>query len=107
MESFKITQNDTSPPIRGDCLSGTGQPVDVTGATVKFYMRELESDVLTVDGSGSVVDGQAGTIGYAWAPGDTSSPGVYLAEFEVTYPGGDVETFPSQQIPVRIRSELG
>ncbi|ELY49882.1 hypothetical protein [Natronorubrum bangense] len=38
---------------------------------------------------------ETGVVVYEWRPQDTASPGVYRAEWRVTYDDGAVETFPN------------
>jgi len=37
-------------------------------------------------------DAVSGQVLYAWGANDLSQPGEYQAQFEVTYPGGKVQT---------------
>lgn len=105
---FYIKQNDTSPAIQKICLDSTDTPVNVTGASVRFLMRQKGFDTVKVSGIGSVVDGAAGIIKYQWSAGDTDTAGVFEAEFEVTYADSTVETFPnSTYIDVKIIEEIG
>ena len=40
--SIKIVQNDTLPPLEFN-LTQDGSPVNLTGCTVKFYMKDATS----------------------------------------------------------------
>ncbi len=93
--SFKIKENDTTPSLRASLLNGSGDPVDLLGATVRFYMRLMGSNSTTIDASASVVSEANGIVQYDWIAGDTADVGSYQAEFEVTYSDGNIETFPN------------
>jgi hypothetical protein len=90
---FKIKRNDTSPSflLELDLPSGT----DLTGATVRFHMAQADGTVI-VDAAGSVESVSDQTIRYDWIAADTATSGMYNAEFEVTFSGGAVETFPNE-----------
>lgn len=101
MERFTIKRGDTSPSIVFDLISD-GAAVDLTNAAVKFIMAGKVSAVAAIE------DPVAGTVRYDWQAADTAVPGVFNAEFEVTYPGGKVETFPNAEyIQVEILADLG
>ena len=91
---FNIKQNDTSPAIQITCLDSDSTAIDVTGASVRFLMRDKDGTV-KVTGVGEVVTPTAGVIKYDWAAADTDTSGGYEAEFEVTYADGTIETFPN------------
>lgn len=93
--SFQIKENDTTPSLRAALLNGSGDAVDLIGATVRFHMRPLGSSGVTIDRSASVVSQAEGIVQYNWVSGDTANVGFYQAEFEVTYPDANVETFPN------------
>lgn len=93
--AFYIKQNDTSPYLLATLKDGNGNLIDLTAATVNFHMRATGSSTATVDASAIVVDEDAGTVKYEWVTGDTATSGIYEAEFEVTYSGGVIETFPN------------
>lgn len=93
-ETFYIKRDDTSPLFRAILKDGDGVVVDVTGATVRFHMKD-QSGAIKVDAAAVVNDGPTGDVQYAWAVGDTDTAGFYDSEFEVTYSGGRVETFPN------------
>jgi len=93
--SFKIKENDTTPSLRASLLNGSGDPVDLIGTTVRFYMRLMGSNSTTIDASASVISEANGIVQYDWVAGDTADVGSYQAEFEVTYSDGNIETFPN------------
>lgn len=104
---FYIKQNDTSPALRAVLKDADGVPVNVTGASVLFYMRTAGATETIVEGTAEVVDGTTGVVQYNWATGDTATAGNCEAEFEVTYATGKIETFPnSKYIKVKITPEL-
>lgn len=106
MVDFQITQNDTYSALRGRCVDENGAIVDLTGATARFHMKKPGSDTPTIDAVAFIENEPNGVIVYAWEDGDTADSGMYMAEFEVTYSDGGVETFPTKPLVVYIREEL-
>lgn len=95
MSTFYMKQNDTSPSIKIECADGDDAIIPVTGASVNFFMRDANGTV-KVNGAGDVVDGPNGIIKYDWVLTDTNTVGVFNAEFQVTFAGGEIETFPNK-----------
>ncbi len=94
MDTFYIKRNDTSPIFRGILKDGDDNVVDVTGAAIRFHMFD-QAGVSKVDAAAVINSGTAGDVQYEWSVGDTDTAGFYDAEFEVTYSGGRIETFPN------------
>ena len=90
----KLKRHDTSP-FRATLKDGAYAAVNLTGATVRFHLRSVDDDVLVVEADAVVVSGAAGTVRYDWTAADVDRVGDHLAEFQVTYSDGAVETFPS------------
>lgn len=91
---FYIKQNDRRPNLQATLKDGDGDVVSLTGATVVFSMAA--AGVVKVDNAAATLsDASGGVVYYAWAAGDTDTPGVYDGEFEVTFSDGTVETFPN------------
>lgn len=89
-----LKRGDTSPSILYALLPAT---VDLTGATVRFNMRNKDTGAIKVNRAAAVVVTATGTptVRYDWQAADTDIAAYYSAEFEVTYAGGSVETFPN------------
>lgn len=105
---WSTKRGDTAPPIRAQILSPAGAPVDLTGASVRFLLAAQAGGTPLVDGTATIVDAAQGIVEYAWAPGDLQAAGQYLAEFEVTWPDGRVQTYPGDgYITVAVVADLG
>ena len=104
--TFKIKRNDTSPAISQQLLDSDGNAVDITGATIKFLMARRGP--LKVNGTATIVTAATGMVKYQWVAADTDTVGLYQIEWEVTYSGGGVETFPNEGYNyVHVETDLG
>jgi hypothetical protein len=107
--SFNIKQHDRSPDYTSALEAPAGSPVDLTGCTVKLLMTLDGATSATVNASATVDSpSTAGLVRYSWGPTDTSTAGLYRAEFEVTFAGGIKRTFPENDyLYVNILPDLG
>lgn len=92
--AFSIKQNDTSPSLQATLKDAALNPIDLTGATVRFHMKSVDG-TLKVDEVMTIVTAASGIVQYDWVSGDTDTVGTYYVEFEVTYADASVETFPN------------
>lgn len=103
--SVKIVQDDTRPPLEFN-LTQDGSPVDLTGCTVKFYMKDATSGSVKISGSTCVItDATKGKCRYNWIASDTNTVGTYLGEVEVTFPDGKIQT-GYKQMSIIIRDDI-
>ena len=103
MADFTIKKGATAPAIQARLKAKDGTTVTLTGATVKFSMRDKITQVVKVNKAAATIvsatppaDPDDPNVEYSWASGDTDTKGNYEAEWEVTYSGGAVEIFPDQ-----------
>ena len=92
--AFYIKQNDTSPNLRAILKDGDEVAINLTDATINFHMRTVGGETAVVDAAASIVSAENGILQYLWDAADTATVGSYQAEFEVTFAGGKIETFP-------------
>lgn len=106
--NFYIKKGDTSPAIEATLRDGGGAPANIAGAIVVFSMKNERTGALKVNRqAASIVSAPGGVVRYEWAEGDTDTSGRYLGEFEVTYDGGSIETFPNRgYLHVRVFDEV-
>lgn len=105
MATIKIVQNDTRPPLEFE-IAQEGAPVDLTGATVKFYMKDATTGSVKINGAAcAITDATKGKCRYAWLAVDTNTVGAYLGEVEVTFPDGKIQT-GYKQITIVIRDDI-
>lgn len=82
------------PPVYGTILAD-GAPVNLTGATVTFYMRPVGSATPKVTAGAAVVDNATtGDVHYSWAAADVDTPGAFVGWWRVTQAGGQYEETP-------------
>ena len=105
--SFQIKTGDTSPAIEYYLQDGDGNNEDISGASVRFLMREISSEAILVNEPAIIVEANEGHVKYEWIHEDTDDAGTYEAEWEVTRPDGTVETFPNEDfIEIKIYSDI-
>jgi len=91
-----IKQNDTSPALTGQLFNPDGSNPDLDGATVKFIMRSTAGGAAKVDSSATIITASTGNVKYVWSAANTDTVGSYEGEFEVTFSGGAVQTYPNK-----------
>ena len=94
---FYIKQNDTRPAIAANLTDANAAAVNLTGATVRFSMRVEPAGTVKVSAAAATIDdAEAGQVSYNWTASDTNTADDYEAEFQVTFVGGAVQTFPGR-----------
>jgi hypothetical protein len=87
-DRITLTAGDTATPIRARAFTPDGY-VDLTVfASVAFRM------VGPVTITGAATGDALGNLSYAWAAGDTATPGEYAAVWRCTDSSGKTQTFP-------------
>lgn len=109
MTDFTIKQNDTSPSISAILKGADREVIDLSGATVRFNMKNRRTGELIVDGREcTVIDATAGQVRHDWQAGDTATSGLFNAEFEITFSSGKIESVPNgSHIQIKITAEIG
>lgn len=104
---FIVRVGDTDSDIRSTLRDVTGAIVNLTGATVRFRMRPAGGPAapLKVDQPAIIDSAVGGQVRYAWTGTDTNTPGLYLAEWRVTFGDGTIESFPNDAVLYLLVSE--
>ena len=94
---FYIKEDDTRPAITAILTDANDAAVNLTGASVAFSMRVEPAGTVKLSAVlANVTNAEAGQVSYNWATGDTDTPADYEAEFQVTFAGGAIQTFPGR-----------
>jgi len=103
MSDQTFTQGDTAPPIRGTLYNIDGTVCDLSAAdSVQFQMRKPDDKRHTVDAECDIVDAMAGTVSYDWGANDLSVEGEYVAQWEIHWNDGKIQTtYPRNTITVQ------
>ena len=104
--SLTFVQGDTAPDITA-IIHEEDDPtsvIDLTDCAVKFQMRQSDDKRYTVNASATVTDAPAGAVSYSWGANDLAVPGTYVVQWEVTYPGGRIQT-TSPEVTITVRRQ--
>lgn len=99
MADWSTKTGDTSGYFAGTCTLPSGSAQDITGATLKFVIRSLDTPEATgSEYTASIVSGTAGTWRIARSlltALDTA--GMYQSELQVTFSDATIMTFPNDE----------
>ncbi len=95
--AFYIKQNDTSPALQATLKDSNDAAIDLSNAVVKFHMRKVGAITPKIDHTATISDADNGVVYYQWRNTDTDTIGSFEAEFEVTFVGGEIESFPNNR----------
>jgi hypothetical protein len=90
-----IRTTDTAPVAAFTLEDGDGNAVDLSGASVSFVLVNYATGAQVINATATIANATKGQVSYAWASGDTMTPGRYIAYWVVTFSGGAQESFPS------------
>ncbi len=110
MADYTIKQNDTEKKLEATLRDAADVAVDLTGATIVFSMRRLDDRTVVISKQTVTITNPPGTDGkveYPWKLSETATLGEYEGEFQVTFSGGGVQTFPNDRhIRIRIVDDI-
>jgi hypothetical protein len=91
--TIQLKRNDTKYNILYTLQHPTKDPVDLTGASVRFVMGK--GNKLITNAPADILNASTGEVVYEVTEQDTLLPGAWQAEFEVTFADGKVKTYPN------------
>ncbi len=104
MADLTLKANDTRPLVEAqlghvsvEANAALATALAQPGVAVSFVMR-LQSQVSgapQINKPAQVYDAAERIVRYLWGVADTAKPGVYLAEWEVVFADGSIQTFPT------------
>lgn len=90
-DDIVIFTGNTGQPITDQILIN-GRPLDLTGASVEFKMRELDTDTLVLTEAATIENAEAGRVSYSWQTADVATSGNFSAWWAITLTGGAFDT---------------
>lgn len=96
---YEIKAGDHGFAISTTLSDGGGPLQNLDGATILFKMKpapESDSDADPFSAA-ATFDAGTGLTSYVWQSGDTDTPGLYRAEWQVTFLDGSRVTFPADE----------
>lgn len=83
------------PLIESILVNGEGGPANLTSTNVRLKMVNSDTEAEILDVAAVIFDAAAGHVRYQVTSGQIVGTGLFKMEWEVTYPSGQVLTYPS------------
>lgn len=100
MPDYRLHIGNRRPSILKQLLSD-GMMVNLSGATVKFYM--YKHGVVLINGTaGVVVNPTLGVVRYDFGANDLASTGHFTGYFKVTFPDTTTQIFPDDPFDIEV-----
>jgi len=104
---FSIKRHDRLPELKATLVDADGNPIPLTGASVKLHVRAAGAATVKLDKPCNIIDDVNGVVSYPWDAGETDDAGDYDAEFEITFSDDRVLTVPNDEdFTVRILEDI-
>lgn len=100
-KTHKRLVGDTLLSFFDQIVNDQQEVVDLTGKTVKFFLRDLEGTVVLAPTAGVVVDADDGQVSFDFPAGAVDEAGNFLGYWQVIN-GSEVSTYPAEGIEVEI-----
>ena len=93
---YFLKTGDDGLTIRTICQDATGAAVDLSGASVAFHMAPINGSGTPAIAAAGVNENSTATgqVAYTFAA-PINQAGLYLGEFEITFGGGAIQTYPN------------
>tara|TARA_B100000073_G_C23581603_1_gene512462 strand:- start:314 stop:667 length:354 start_codon:yes stop_codon:yes gene_type:complete len=92
-----LKRNDSLPDLEVTLQDSSGTALSLTGATVKFSMKNDVDNTIKIDKTAcTLISGVTGGVKYNFTSANTNVAGTYQAEFQIEYANSDVLTVPTQ-----------
>jgi len=105
-DGITIYQGNLSPAISDVLTNEDGSVVNLTGASLTFKMRRVDTGAIIASHAATIVDATAGKWSYQWQAGDTAIPGEFKAWLTVTPSGGSAQDTPEFDVAILAHSPL-
>ncbi len=108
LHTIKLKKDDRRPFLTTTLLDKDLAAVDITGSTIAFFMRNLETGIIKINGTAGVItNATGGEFEYRWAAIDTDTVGRFSAEFKVTFGDGTVLSVPrAVDLRIEVREDV-
>ena len=95
MSEFFLKKVDVLPVLQAELLDDAGV-IDLSNVTgVYFNYRPKYASTGTIKRTGFVASAVSGIVEYDWTTGDTTTPGVYYAEWIIYFQSNKQMSFPN------------
>ena len=105
MATITAYEGDKGYDLQFTASDENGDPLNLTGGTIKFKMALPTSSTLKVDGVCVLVSPTAGTFAYTMTAADLDTSGDYNAEVEITLDSG-AKVITIGDIDVDVKKDL-
>ena len=92
MTTHYIKQDDTRPIF----TKKLDPEIDATGAAVRFHMKNQDGGAVIVDAVATLVVANPAEVSYTFTASKTAIAGMFDAEFEVIFVGGEKRKYPNK-----------
>lgn len=95
----RYKRHDTAPSPMAYLQTAEGLPVNLTGATILYTLRNAKTKQFKIlRRAGTVLDAAKGLVQCDLQPNDTAELGIFEEEWEVTYTNGKKQSFPLMDV---------
>lgn len=92
-----IVQGDSEPAFGDELMLASGEKVNLEGAELAFVMRALTANrPLDLTGTTEITNPAEGKVAFFPSAHDSATVGNYMAQWVVTFSGGEKMTFPTE-----------